>query len=128
AQLREWFEMAASGTRQVVFVTGEAGIGKTALVDAFIRTVVPPNADSSTAIVARGQCVEQYGPAQPFLPILDALERLSRPPTSAWATATLARCLPDSLLLPNGSTPASSFTIMPERAVRLLGGAVEALA
>lgn len=128
AQLREWFERAASGARQVVFVTGEAGIGKTALVNGFIRTLVPPNADASTAIVARGQCVEQYGPAEPFLPILDALERLSRSPTDAWATSTLARCLPDVLLSPNVSTAASSFTIMPERAVRLLGGAVEALA
>src|SRR5262245_7709922 len=36
AQLRSWLAHAASGVRQVVFVTGEAGIGKTALVDAFL--------------------------------------------------------------------------------------------
>ena len=108
AQLRQWFERAARGTRQVVFVTGDAGIGKTALVEAFVHTL------AARALVAHGQCVEQYGPAEPFLPIVDAL----------------ARCLPDSIL---GSTASGTGTtaasgIMPDRAVRLLGRAVEGLA
>lgn len=30
AHLREWFTAMLQGTRQVVFITGEAGIGKTA--------------------------------------------------------------------------------------------------
>lgn len=121
AQLARWFERAAGGGRQMVFVTGDAGIGKTALVDAFIRALAPP------AIVARGQCVEQYGPAEPFLPILDALERLSRQPVDAWAAATLAGCLPEAFRSPSAA-PTSASAIMPERAVRLLGGALEALA
>ena len=105
AQLRQWFERAARGMRQVVFVTGDAGIGKTALVQAFIRSVAP------RALVAHGQCVEQYGPAEPFLPILDAL----------------ARCLPEPILGPSAGG-ATASGMMPERAVRLLGGAVEGLA
>ena len=35
AQLHQWFDLAHSGTRQIVFVTGEPGIGKTTLIDAF---------------------------------------------------------------------------------------------
>jgi DNA-binding winged helix-turn-helix (wHTH) protein len=35
AQLYQWLEKAVSGERQMVFVTGEPGIGKTALVEAF---------------------------------------------------------------------------------------------
>src|SRR5215831_8519929 len=35
AQLHSHFETARSGQRQVIFVTGEAGIGKTTLVDMF---------------------------------------------------------------------------------------------
>src|SRR4029453_12321454 len=34
-QLQHWLEKAVAGQRQLVFVTGEAGIGKTAVVDAF---------------------------------------------------------------------------------------------
>src|SRR5215471_18370081 len=43
--------------RQIVFVTGEPGIGKTALVDAYTTTL--PNQHGM--IVGRGQCVEQHG-------------------------------------------------------------------
>src|SRR5262245_2874302 len=35
-QLHEWYAQAQGGQRRVVFVAGEAGIGKTALADAFI--------------------------------------------------------------------------------------------
>ncbi|MBI3799183.1 MAG: AAA family ATPase [Deltaproteobacteria bacterium] len=36
AQLHRWLEKALGGERQVVFVTGEPGIGKTTLVEAFL--------------------------------------------------------------------------------------------
>jgi DNA-binding winged helix-turn-helix (wHTH) protein/tetratricopeptide (TPR) repeat protein len=124
AQLRSWLAHAASGVRQVVFVTGEAGIGKTALVDAFVGDL--PEA----CLVARGQCIEQYGPAEPFLPLLDALVRLGREPDNTSVASTLERCLPDPLLSPvaSRSVGPGAGGIMPERAVRLLGGAVEAVA
>src|SRR5262245_32918981 len=125
AQLRSWLAHAASGVRQVVFVTGEAGIGKTALVDAFLG-----NLPAAPCLVARGQCIEQYGPAEPFLPLLDALVRLGRERDDTSVASTLKHCLPDPLLSPVASRSAGSGTggIMPERAVRLLGGAVEAVA
>ena len=125
AQLRSWLAHAASGVRQVVFVTGEAGIGKTALVDAFLGDL-----PTAPCLVARGQCIEQYGPAEPFLPLLDALVRLGSERQNASVASTLERCLPDPLLSPVTSRSAGSGTggIMPERAVRLLGGAVEAVA
>jgi len=107
AQLRHWFAAAVVGTRQVVFITGDSGIGKTALVDGFIQSI------GTGAIVASGQCREQYGPSEPFLPLLDALER----------------SLPEGLLAPTSSaSPQLASGLMPERAVRLLGGAVEGLA
>ena len=39
AQLHGWLERALGGERQVVFVTGEPGIGKTAVVDAFLQSL-----------------------------------------------------------------------------------------
>ncbi len=65
---------AVGGARHVVFVSGEAGIGKTALVDAFVAGATR---DASVR-VARGDCLEQYGPGEPYLPFLAALSRLCR--------------------------------------------------
>jgi tetratricopeptide (TPR) repeat protein len=38
-QLHGWFEKARQGQRQVVFITGEPGIGKTTVVEAFLAQV-----------------------------------------------------------------------------------------
>lgn len=71
---------ASKGIRQLVFITGEPGIGKTSLLDAFRRSVaLAGNASADAAPwVVRGQCIEQYGAGEAYLPILDALSRLAR--------------------------------------------------
>ena len=64
------------GERQVIFVTGEAGIGKTTLVEAFLRRV-----SRDTGVwIAVGQCLEQYGAggSEAFFPVLEAISRLCR--------------------------------------------------
>jgi DNA-binding winged helix-turn-helix (wHTH) protein/tetratricopeptide (TPR) repeat protein len=73
-RLRGWLAQAQAGTRQVVFVSGEAGIGKTTVVDAFLASVAP----EMTVWVGRGQCLEHHGAGEPYLPVLDALGRLCR--------------------------------------------------
>src|SRR5262249_11030623 len=40
-QLHAWFARAAGGDRQIVFVTGEAGIGKTTLIEALLTQCTP---------------------------------------------------------------------------------------
>ena len=74
ARLGELYGLAEQGRRQLVFVTGEPGIGKTTLVEAFTGEVEGRRA----GLVARGQCLEQRGGSEPYLPIFDALERLCR--------------------------------------------------
>jgi predicted ATPase len=74
ARLQDSLHKALAGERQVVFVTGEAGIGKTMLVDAFVAGV----AAKSGILVGRGQCIEQYGAGEAYLPLLEALSRLCR--------------------------------------------------
>src|SRR2546426_3395944 len=74
AQLHEWLAKALSGEHQVVFVTGEPGIGKTTLVDAFLHHV----AASGGLWLGRGQCIEHYGAGEAYLPLLKALGRLCR--------------------------------------------------
>ena len=74
AQLHGALERALRGERQMVFVTGEAGIGKTALLDAFLAQV----AGDQDLRVGRGQCIELLGAAEPYLPLLEALGGLAR--------------------------------------------------
>jgi predicted ATPase len=76
AQLWGWSEQALRGARQMVFVTGEAGIGKTTVVDALVQRL----AREQRVWVARGQCIEYYGQGEPYMPVLEALEQLGRGP------------------------------------------------
>ncbi|MEO5883777.1 MAG: AAA family ATPase [Caldimonas sp.] len=64
---------ARAGRRQIVFVTGEAGIGKTALVEAFLEQ----QTGGGDLWAAQGRCIEQYGTGEAFLPMLEALENLT---------------------------------------------------
>src|SRR5262249_7575420 len=68
-QLARTFEHAVGGRRQAVFVAGEAGIGKTTLVRAFLAHAAA-HAGADGVWIARGQCVAQYGAGEPFLPVL----------------------------------------------------------
>jgi DNA-binding winged helix-turn-helix (wHTH) protein len=72
AHLHAALERAASGVRQLVFVTGEAGIGKTALIRTFLAGLPPGG-----CAIAFGQCIEQSGAGEAFLPFLDALSALN---------------------------------------------------
>src|SRR5712671_660865 len=72
AELNDRLKQACGGLRQVIFVTGEAGIGKTALVDVFQQQATRrPNLR-----LARGQCIEGFGGKEAYYPILEALGSL----------------------------------------------------
>jgi DNA-binding winged helix-turn-helix (wHTH) protein/tetratricopeptide (TPR) repeat protein len=70
ASLDDAISAATAGLRELVFVTGPAGIGKTALVEAAL-------AKHQEVWLAAGRCIEQYGAAEPYLPLLEALEHLA---------------------------------------------------
>jgi DNA-binding winged helix-turn-helix (wHTH) protein/tetratricopeptide (TPR) repeat protein len=74
---------------RVVFVTGEAGVGKTTLVDELLA-----RANERKAWTARGGCVEQYGRGEAYLPVLEALRQLCRGPRGDRVIATLAQQAP----------------------------------
>jgi predicted ATPase/DNA-binding winged helix-turn-helix (wHTH) protein len=75
--LREAWQRALGGERQIVFITGEAGIGKTALADEFQRQVA---VGECSLRIAHGQCIEGYGSKEPYGQMLEALGRLCRGP------------------------------------------------
>jgi DNA-binding winged helix-turn-helix (wHTH) protein len=71
SRLHRAWDMACSGKRAVVWIAGEPGIGKTTLIEQFIASL-------GHVACARGQCVEHYGTAESYLPVLEALDELCR--------------------------------------------------
>jgi DNA-binding winged helix-turn-helix (wHTH) protein len=74
-RLRSHLGAAIAQRRRVVFVTGDLGIGKTTLLEAFANEVA---VDEPSVRVARGQCISQVEGGEPYLPFIDALARLCR--------------------------------------------------
>ena len=74
-ELRSCLQKAFGNQQQVVFVTGETGIGKTTLVDEFVRQAAAAFPDMR---IARGQCVEGYGGKEAYYPMLEAVGQLCR--------------------------------------------------
>lgn len=89
ARLHAAWARASGGQRQLCCVAGEAGIGKTAMIDAFVAAI-------GDAAMAHGQCIEQVGEGEPYLPVLDALAGLAR--TDASLITLLRRVAPTWLL------------------------------
>ena len=75
-ELAGYLQESARGHRQLVFVTGEPGIGKTSLVDSFAQH---ESVDRSIRIV-RGQCVEGFGGKEAYYPVLEAFGLLMQSP------------------------------------------------
>ena len=89
ARLAGWQEQALAARRQLIFITGEAGIGKTTLVEAFLE-----RAAGGDASVARGQCLEHFGEGEPYFPVLEALGSLCRQPARERVIEVLWRHAP----------------------------------
>jgi DNA-binding winged helix-turn-helix (wHTH) protein/predicted ATPase len=72
-ELSAAYENAVAGHRQILFITGEPGIGKTTTVQAFLSEVV---GSGQLLGAAWGQCIQHYGVGEPYQPLLEALRRL----------------------------------------------------
>jgi DNA-binding winged helix-turn-helix (wHTH) protein/tetratricopeptide (TPR) repeat protein len=121
---------AAGGRRQTVFVSGEAGIGKTALVETFLAGSVV----RESCWLARGQCVTRFGPEVAYLPMLDALATLAAEPSSRVLEVLRAAAPAWLVQMPGLTTPLEREALAPaasatgERRIRELAVALETLA
>ena len=94
SQFRQWLDKVHEGKRITLFVTGEAGIGKTSCVERFLNSISP----FEKVRIGRGQCIEQYGAGEPYMPVLEALSRLARQLGATRVRDVLARYAPTWLL------------------------------
>src|SRR5262245_62140377 len=132
-RLDECLRLAAEGARQLVFITGEAGIGKTTLVEEFLSSATLRDPDIS---ILYGRCIQQYGQREPYMPVLDALERVLSSPLGATLIPQFRRVAPcwyvqiPSLLSegePSG-WEAAMMSAAPQRMLREIGAFLESMA
>jgi tetratricopeptide (TPR) repeat protein len=90
AYLHERLEKALRGERQIVFISGEPGIGKTALADTFVSLA----RERFSVWIAHGQCIEHYGAGEAYLPLLTAFRRLGQEPGKKRLITHLRRYAP----------------------------------
>lgn len=99
AQLEQALARATAGSRQVIFVTGDPGIGKSTVLDAFAARLSSSGAVSvGSLLLAQGQCVDGYGTSDAYMPLLQALAQVCRQSTSADIAALLRRFAPTWLV------------------------------
>ena len=131
-QLDNALGAARAGRRQLVFVSGEPGVGKTALVEAFMAR----HAEPGELWTVQGRCIDQYGTREPYLPILEALEQLAGQVGANHLRQTLERYAPAWLVqlpwLAHAADSAALRRAAPDttaqRMLRELAQALEALA
>jgi DNA-binding SARP family transcriptional activator len=87
AQLEGYLEAALAGQGKVVFVTGDAGSGKTALIQEFTRRAQEAHAD---LVVASGNCNAYTGIGDPYLPFREILELLTGNVEAQWAAGAIS--------------------------------------
>jgi len=148
--LHRLLDKSLNGERQIVFVTGESGIGKTTLVETFLgetrdwrleTSSTSPQASSlkppaPSFWLGKGQCVEQHGAGEAYLPVLEALGRMGREPGGEQFVATLHQYAPTWLVQMPALVRAEELEALQrrvlgttrERMLREMVEAIEALA
>ncbi|MGD8540167.1 MAG: protein kinase [Candidatus Aminicenantes bacterium] len=85
-RLTLFLETALSGRGQVAFVTGEAGSGKTALIQEFARRSQEAHPE---LIAAQGKCNAHTGIGDPYLPFIEVLRLLTGDVEAKWAAGII---------------------------------------
>ncbi|HZB24877.1 MAG TPA: protein kinase [Vicinamibacterales bacterium] len=73
--LQHEFDRAARGKGRLVAISAEAGMGKTTLVDEFLRGLA---SRGEPARVGRGRCSQRLAGSEAYLPVLEALDSLQQ--------------------------------------------------
>lgn len=92
-ELHQRLDRTLSGRRQVVCIGGEQGIGKSALIRAFLNGLGGPMVPR----IAEGRCAERFTAGEACLPLLEAIETLCAGPDGETVADELAGRAPNWL-------------------------------
>ncbi|MGH8610995.1 MAG: AAA family ATPase [Gammaproteobacteria bacterium] len=81
---------AFQGVPQVILIKGEAGIGKTTLIESFLKRATA----TETAFVAQGRCFEHCIDPETYFSVIEALHSLCRGPKGDRAHELLSQWAP----------------------------------
>jgi DNA-binding SARP family transcriptional activator/Flp pilus assembly protein TadD len=87
-KLSHFLEEVLKGKNRVVFVSGGAGRGKTALLEAFSQQAMEEHPD---LLVARGNCNAYSGVGDPYLPFRDIFAMLTGDLEARWDAGAITR-------------------------------------
>jgi predicted ATPase len=87
-KLTDSLETALEGKGQVLFVTGEAGSGKTALLHEFSRRALESYPD---LIAADGKCNAHTGAGDPYLPFIEIINLLAGDIEAKYTSGVISR-------------------------------------
>ena len=130
-QMLKVWAAATQGVRQILFITGEAGVGKTTLVSAVLARAISLGPVRATW----AECVQHTGVGEPYEPLLEAITRLCRQPggeqlipilehhAPTWLAQLPALLPPPRLVALQRNTAGTTR----ERMLRELTGALEAI-
>lgn len=90
AELRSGFHSTLAGGALMLCVAGEAGIGKTTVVEDFLAEL----AGDRECTVARGRCSERLAGTDAYLPLLEALESLLQSGSNPAAARVMKQIAP----------------------------------
>jgi predicted ATPase/energy-coupling factor transporter ATP-binding protein EcfA2 len=88
AQLDEYLELVLAGKGRVVFITGEAGSGKSTLIHEFTQRA---QERYPGLIVASGNCNAHTGIGDPYLPFREIMGLLTGNVEARWAGGTITK-------------------------------------
>lgn len=69
-RIRDAWQRAQHGKHRLLWIAGEPGVGKTTLIEAFVRELGP-------RVAATSRCVEHFSTGEPYLPLLEVLREIS---------------------------------------------------
>jgi serine/threonine protein kinase/predicted ATPase len=87
-RLNTFLERSLSDGGQVVFVTGEAGSGKTALIQEFARRAQETHSD---LVVASGKCNAHTGIGDPYSPFMEMLALFTGDVETRWEAGMISK-------------------------------------
>ncbi|SHH15651.1 Transcriptional regulatory protein, C terminal [Hydrocarboniphaga daqingensis] len=131
-QLNLAWERALTGRTDVVFVSGETGVGKSATLRAFQQRV---RLQQPQAVQLSGHCLEGRGISEPYLPVIEALRTLLRDAPDSRPMELARHLAPSWLLLMPDLIDAADVALLrqqnagvrPERMLRELAELLEQL-